>query len=267
MARRDCIDFFHVPPEKIIAIPNSAPKISEDCPVDKAFFEFCNTHDCIINVGRLSPEKGQIHLLKAFAEWTKGKKASDFSKENKERRQPGLVFVGDGISRQYLENSAVRFGVDEQVFFCGRKTNPMDYLKKSKIFVLCSNVEGMPNVLVEALQAGLPCIATEGGSREILAPDTDPIADRTSGIDCAEYGILVPVCGRETTQTEFQEQCMGDEISDEESIMAEAMKMLYERTDLQENYRQKSAEALQPLELPLIAQRWKAEFEKVIDKK
>lgn len=261
--RRDCIDFFHVPEKKIIAIPNSAPEVPEEKPVTEVFQAFVETHDCITNVARLAPEKGQVHLLKAFAAWMK---KGDCTSDSQRHKAPGLVFIGDGPLRKDLEAAAARLGTADSVFFCGRQSNPVDYLKRSKLFVLSSNVEGMPNVLVEALQAGLPCVATECGAREILAPETDPIADRTSGIDCAVYGILVPVCGRETTDAEARAFCESNTVSPEEQIMADAIEKLYSDPLLQEQYRSRTAEALKPLALPVIAGRWHKEFDDVTGK-
>jgi N-acetylgalactosamine-N,N'-diacetylbacillosaminyl-diphospho-undecaprenol 4-alpha-N-acetylgalactosaminyltransferase len=120
--------------------------------------------------------------------------------------------------------------------------------------VLSSNIEGMPNVLVEALQNGLPCIATECGAREILAPDSDPISDRTDQIDPAEYGVLVPVCGTGSTW----EQNFGAEVplSREERALSSAMKMLYMDENLCEKYHVLAAAAIKDVSLDAICGKW-----------
>ena len=101
----------------------------------------------------------------------------------------GLVVIGDGPLRAELEAQARRVGVAASVLFAG--TVPREevsaYLRACDVFVLNSTYEGFPHVLLEALAAGLPVVATDvGGSGEIvqdglngcLVPPRDPQALR-----------------------------------------------------------------------------------------
>lgn len=233
--RQDCIDYFHVPEGKITTIHNAAVPAASTSEVIPEFAAFCGQHMVYLNVGRLAPEKGQEHLLRAFADF-----AQKCHNEDSVSEQPGLVFVGDGPLRERLESLAGALGIAGQVLFCGRQENPADYMQRADVFVLSSNSEGMPNVLVEALQCGLPCIATECGAREILAPETDAILDVTDQVELAAYGILVPVCHS----------------AREESMLADAMARLYTDDELREHYVHVSANAVAGLSLDRIARRW-----------
>ena len=99
----------------------------------------------------------------------------------------GLVVVGDGPLRDDLIAQAKRLGVDDRIAFAGAvaKERVPAYLRACDVFVLNSTYEGLPHVLLEAMAAGLPVIATAvGGSREIiedgtnglLIPPHDPLA-------------------------------------------------------------------------------------------
>lgn len=132
---------------------NSKKSICED--VD---FEFKENKKYIISVGRLIPLKRNMDLIKAFFELQK----SDDSLE--------LIFLGDGILKDNLINDCVKLNIKEKVHFLGNVKNPFYYLNKSDLFVLNSEIEGFPNVLVEAMACGLPVISSDckSGPREIL---------------------------------------------------------------------------------------------------
>lgn len=143
---------------------NSKKDICED--VD---FEFKENKKYIISVGRLIPLKRNMDLIKAFFELQK----NDDSLE--------LIFLGDGILKDELINDCVKLGIKEKVHFLGNVKNPFYYLVKSDLFVLNSEIEGFPNVLVEAMACGLPVVSSDckSGPREILEDE--------------KYGLLYPV--------------------------------------------------------------------------
>jgi glycosyltransferase involved in cell wall biosynthesis len=128
----------------------------------------------LLTVGRLAKHKGLDVLLAALAQvppelrWT-------------------LSIVGDGPERQALKAQAAQLGLSEHVTFKGwarREDLPQIY-READIFVLPSREEGMANVLMEAMCAGLPAVATRiAGSSEavldgetgLLVPTEDPSA-------------------------------------------------------------------------------------------
>ena len=254
--RRDCIDFFKVPEQRIATIYNAATQMQLTGHTLTEFQDFEKNHFVFINVGRLAPEKGQLHLLRAFADFCK---EAEFARGN---RRPGLVLVGDGELFELLRQMSVDLGISDHVLFCGRQTNPADYMRASDVFVLSSNMEGMPNVLVEALQNGLPCIATECGAREILAPKTDPISDRTERVDLAEYGILVPVCGTESNDDLNWRTDIP--LSGREKTLSEAMKILYTDKKTLEKYRNQAMCAINNMPIEAISNLWLKAIQKTV---
>ena len=123
----------------------------------------------IIAVGRLEVQKGFDILIKSFKEVIK--KYPNYK----------LIIFGEGSERVNLEKMVKDLELENNVKLPGIEKNVVSYIAKSKIFVLSSRYEGMPNVLLEAMAVGTPCIATdcEFGPSELIVN--------------YENGILVPV--------------------------------------------------------------------------
>lgn len=110
-----------------------------------------------INIGRMSHEKDQLKLIDAFSEV--------HSKHTNTR----LFILGDGVLKVDLEERIKALSLTQSVFLLGQKLNPFPYLKQADIFVLSSNHEGQPMVLLESLTLGTSIIATDiVGNRSIL---------------------------------------------------------------------------------------------------
>lgn len=109
-------------------------------------------------VGRLTPQKGFDLLLQAFA-----KIASDFPDWR-------LVIWGEGPDREALERARARLGLEAGVSLPGLTEDAGGWIERTGIFVLSSRYEGMPNVLLEAMTAGLPVVAFDcpAGPAELL---------------------------------------------------------------------------------------------------
>jgi len=123
----------------------------------------------ILSIGRFSTEKAQVDLLRAFA-WMK---TPDLR----------LVFVGDGIDRGKLETAAATLGIAGQTIFAGQQRNVWPFLNLAEMFVLPSLSEGSPIVLLEAMMAQTPIVATAVGgvpetveheSSALLVPSRNP---------------------------------------------------------------------------------------------
>ena len=78
-------------------------------------------------------------------------------------RDPHLLVVGDGDDRAMLETLAGQLGVAARVHFCGYQAVPADFYPAMDVFALASAHEAFGLVLVEAMHAGLPVVATRVG--------------------------------------------------------------------------------------------------------
>lgn len=80
-----------------------------------------------------------------------------------------LVIIGDGPERKKLESLITRLKLSDCVFLAGRIPQAAQYLTAFDIFVLPSVKEGFPFVILEAMAAGAPIVATKvGGIPEII---------------------------------------------------------------------------------------------------
>jgi glycosyltransferase involved in cell wall biosynthesis len=101
----------------------------------------------VLAAGRLVPEKRFARLIEAFAKLPKGKAR--------------LVIVGDGPEADALRRQSETLGLADRVELVGYVADIRPWLDTARLFVLASDFEGYPAVLVEALAAGRPVVATD----------------------------------------------------------------------------------------------------------
>jgi glycosyltransferase involved in cell wall biosynthesis len=108
-------------------------------------------------LGRLTAVKGQGDLVEAFA------------RVRSQVQNAWLLLVGDGEERANLEARARKLGVEGCTVLAGWRQEVFALLAAMDIFALPSRNEGMGKALVEAMFAGLPCVATRvGGIPELV---------------------------------------------------------------------------------------------------
>ena len=127
----------------------------------------------MLAVGRLSREKGHADLLEALALLKSCGPLRDFR----------LVMVGDGPERVNLERQRAALGLDGAVLLAGHQSDVRPFYGMADMVVLPSHSEGSPNVLLEAMSAGLPTVATNAGGIGEIAADGQtvvivPVRDR-----------------------------------------------------------------------------------------
>ena len=111
-------------------------------------------------VGRLDPQKNPQLLVDAFCEAKGDPAASDLH----------LLFVGDGPLRDQVESLARHSQVSANIHFAGPQSDVAGLMRSATALVLPSRWEGMPNVVLEAMAAGLPVIASDvDGTSELIA--------------------------------------------------------------------------------------------------
>jgi glycosyltransferase involved in cell wall biosynthesis len=133
--------------------------------------------EVLLNVGRLSREKGQADLIKAIS----------ILRKTNDSRAIRLVLVGDGPDRKKLGDVAKQLGVADWVIFAGHQANVTTFYTMANLVVLPSHTEGSPNTLLEAMAAGRPIVATAvGGVPEIVTHNKEALlVEKNNPVDLA----------------------------------------------------------------------------------
>ena len=142
---------------KCVYIPNAI----ENIPRTKSPL----TSEHIISVGRLSPEKGYLDLLKIYLDL------------KKKKCKWHLDIVGDGSERSRLEKFIKENNLENDVTLHGFKNSKEieKLMQKSSIYVMTSYTESFGIVLLEAMSNGLPCLAFDSaeGAKEVITSGRD----------------------------------------------------------------------------------------------
>jgi len=168
----------------------------------------------VLTVGRIISTKHHDELLKLFLEIKK----------------PGwkLVIVGGDALKQRgmekLQEMVKEHGAEESVLLEGYRPDVDQYYNKSKIFAFTSSSEGFPNVIGEAMSAGLPVVAFD-----CTAGPSDMISD-------GETGCLIPL---------FNYKLFG-----------EKLKGLMEDEDLRIRYGQNGKEAIKRFSIDSVGKEY-----------
>jgi sugar transferase (PEP-CTERM/EpsH1 system associated) len=171
------IETIRLPANKIVVIRNGiALEQFVNLPTQpeaRANYHFPDGALIIGAIGRPRAVKGYPILVEAFVRLAQTHPSTH------------LVFVGDGPERPKLVEQARGAGLSDRVTFIADQPDVPGLLPALDILALPSLFEGMPNVVIEAMAAGLPVVATAvGGTPEVvidgetglLVPPSDPEA-------------------------------------------------------------------------------------------
>jgi glycosyltransferase involved in cell wall biosynthesis len=158
--------------DRIRILHNSATPVTPVPDAEQAAlrsrFGIGNNEAIILTIGRLSKEKGHADLLRAL------------ERLQAIERKWKLLLVGMGPELDALTELARSLHLSERVIFAGSHANVRPFYSAADIFALPSLSEGSSNVLLEAMAAKLPIVATAaGGNQEIMLHN--------------ETGLLTPV--------------------------------------------------------------------------
>lgn len=134
----------------------------------------------IVTCGRLEEQKNHALLIAAF------------SKVVERYPEACLKIYGEGSLRGKLQKQIDALGLHEKAFLMGATNHVEKVLETADVFVLSSDFEGMPNALMEAMAAGVPCISTDclcGGPRELFGDDLVKQLVEVDKEDELEYSI------------------------------------------------------------------------------
>jgi glycosyltransferase involved in cell wall biosynthesis len=204
--------------DKILVFPNVyATKEFRARGKEKLPEKFENSYDgfTYINIGRLTHQKAQWSLLRAFASIAKS------------RKNIRLVIIGDGPYKEKLEKLATELAVRNRVTFINHTDNVSMHFAHADCLVFPSLYEGFPNTLTEALIMDLPCISTDcpTGPRLIFLGDDAKTVKN--------YPVYTP--GGVLLQNLDDEECWDTSaLSPKERALADAMAAMHDNKKLRE---------------------------------
>ncbi len=178
----DCLDYFKdiLSCDKIV-IPNPLSERFLNKKVTK------RRREEIVTVNSLTSKKNPFMMLRAFERFSE--------KYNKYH----LTMYGDGPLKNDMQAYIDEHGLTNKITLAGNIDNVEDLINDAKIYVLCSNYEGMPNSLMEAMALGIPSIATDS-----------PIGGCKMLINDKENGLLIKV-GDEDALVKAMEKIVSDD--------------------------------------------------------
>lgn len=147
-----------------VDIERFQPAINDEKTELRERWKIRESQPVILFVGAMVPRKGVDTLVSAFIQ---------VAKDNKDSL---LLLAGPTNSQTEFFNEiklqVAKFGLEHRIRFLGHTSTVEDLMRAADIFVLPSHAEGMPNVLLEALATGLPCIASNiPGVQELIIPN------------------------------------------------------------------------------------------------
>lgn len=147
--------------DKITVVPNGiTPEDPTDRSEVRSTLDLSTTATVFGFVGRLDDQKAPLTLIKSFVEM-----AVDHPEAH-------LAIVGDGPLRADLETARNASPVADRIHLLGEQPGRWA-MAAFDVFVLPSNYEGFPYVLIEAAQSGLPIVASDRACARQLIPDSD----------------------------------------------------------------------------------------------
>ncbi len=179
-ARKAAIRFYGIEPDRIATLRNGVDtdwvQRQSTQPINDAWWTGDRRSDDatrvvrIVSAGRLNQQKGFHLLIDALSQVRSQIHDVEFR----------LAILGDGPHRESLEQQIANLKLSDVVHLPGFQDNAIAWYQSADIFVLPSLVEGMPNVLLEAMACGTPVISSDchSGPAEIL--------------DGGRYGRLLP---------------------------------------------------------------------------
>jgi glycosyltransferase involved in cell wall biosynthesis len=210
------------PADKLIVIPNGVDvaRFADARPLDLTSLGLPPGRRCIVFIGRLHAQKDLQGLIEVAPRMLQQLPNHD------------LLIVGEGAQQSALVQLAGKLGIAHRVHFALWRADIPQILASSELLVLPSRWEGMPNVVLEAMAAGKPVVATAvEGVAEVLGEraadqivaigDMNAFADRVRQV--AQSPQLAEDLGKSNRERVLREFSLQQMVARYERIFAELM--------------------------------------------
>lgn len=166
----------------------------------------------VVAASRLVALKGVAFLLRAFALVARA-------------RPCHLVILGDGPEREALAREAADLGLSSRVFMPGFQPNPFAFMARARVFAHASLLEGLPNVLLEAMACGTPVVSADcpSGPSEIITPGVDGLL-----VPPADPPALADALGRVLDDAALRARLSAGAAARVQAFSADAIARAYE---------------------------------------
>jgi glycosyltransferase involved in cell wall biosynthesis len=186
------------PAERVRVVHNGIGGVPQESGSDPAMQALAARGPLICTLTQLRPGKGVETLIDALPALVA------------KHPRVQVAIVGDGGLRQALIERARSLGVGQTVHFLGERPEPFAVLTAAGVFVMTSWAEAFPYVILEAMAAGLPIVASDvGGIAEaiqdgrtgLLVPVRDPQSTADALIALLDDPALGPRLGAQAHET------------------------------------------------------------------
>lgn len=166
--------------QKLRVIPNGVDyeRFADAEPADLTTLGIPHECQVIITVGRLDEQKGHRFVIEAMPAVLR------------QQSDARLLIVGKGPLQNELLHLSRQLGVANNIHFAGWRPDVPALMRASHCLVLASIWEGMPNVVLEAMAAGIPIVSTEvEGVKELLEPNVSGLVVQVGSVNEISSGI------------------------------------------------------------------------------
>ncbi len=176
----------------VVRIPNGvdtkrfSPSNSSKDSLKRELYPELSSKTWVLFVGKFDPQKNSPLLIEAAAELPD---------------DACLLIVGAGAMSEQIESMIRSRRLGERVILCGTTTNIEKYYQSADLFVLPSRAEGSPNVLLEAMSSGLPCIGSD------IASISEVVEHEKNGLIFGKYD-----------KVDALQKCLRSALSDPEQM-------------------------------------------------
>lgn len=164
-------------PDQLVLIQNGIESIDFfDAVTAKKKLQLQQNKFLIGCIARLTPIKGVDILIKAY---------SRLPKYTMNKTQ--LIIIGDGVDREQLNKQLVNLGLTNNILFLGEIRNSAKFLKAFDLIVIPSRFEGLPFILLEAIQSNTPIISSNVGGISHFLKKYPFLFDREDYLTMAKF--------------------------------------------------------------------------------